>query len=81
MPRPLDRRAYAGTLCQPWTVRCPLCNGEGDVAVMIRDDNKRRAGYLFNLATFCSCEPRKVIDEITRRAFKRRRRSLGSVPP
>jgi hypothetical protein len=52
------------------TFNCPLCGGKQDLHLTVYDDNKR-PNYLFNLATFCSCEPQAVADEIARRARRR----------
>jgi hypothetical protein len=50
---------------------CPLCGGKGDLHLTVYDDNKR-PNYLFNLASFCRCEPQAVADAMARRARRRR---------
>jgi hypothetical protein len=50
---------------------CPLCGGKGDIHLTVYDG--KPSTYLFNLAVFCSCDPRAVADEMARRARRRRR--------
>jgi hypothetical protein len=54
---------------------CPLCGGKQDLHVAVYDS--KRPGYLFNFANFCGCEQREVVDEMMRRAHRRRRSRAG----
>lgn len=54
---------------------CLLCGGKGDLHLTVYDNKK--PGYLFNFANFCGCEQREVVDEMMRRAHRRRRPRAG----